>query len=240
MRFDERVIVITGAGREGQVGEIVAAAFADRGAHLVLVDRDRAIADARAAALRERAARVEPLAADLSSDEGARALGRQIERAYGPKVDALVQLAGGFAAAGPVAEDDAALWNRMLAINLLTAVNTTRALLPYLRAARGHIVFTASESVLPGTRIAGTAAYVAAKSGIVALMRAVAQEEHAHGIRANAIAPAAIRTATNLSSMGESAAYVEREAVADAILWLCSPASRAISGQVVRLSAGET
>ena len=236
MGFDGKLVVITGAGREGQVGEAVAAAFASQGAQLALVDRDATVADARARALTGRSARVEPIAADLSDPGGARTLADHIDRVFGPRVDALIHLAGGFAAAGPVAGDDRQLWDRMLAINLFTAVNTTRALLPFVRATRGAIVFTASESVLPETSIAGTAAYVAAKSGVVALMRAVAQEEREHGIRANAIAPAAIRTASNVAGMSDRTAYVERQAVADAILWLSSSAGRSINGQVIRLS----
>lgn len=236
MRFDEQVVVITGVGREGQVGEAVAAAFAGAGARLALVDLDAGNASARAASLGALARRVEPIAADLATPDGARALARHVEGAFGPRVHALVHLAGGFAAAGPVADDDRTVWDRMLAINLFTAVNTTRALMPLVRAAHGAIVFTASESVLPDARIAGTAAYAAAKSGVVALMRAVSQEERGHDVRANAIAPAAIRTARNVSDMGDTTAYVEREAVADTILWLCSPASSAINGQVIRLS----
>jgi NAD(P)-dependent dehydrogenase (short-subunit alcohol dehydrogenase family) len=236
MRFDEKVVVLTGVGREGQVGEAVAAAFARRGALLALVNRDEASATARARSLAGLAARAEPIAADLADPQGARTMAHRIEELFGPRVDALVQLAGGFGAAGPVAEDDRAIWDRMLAINLFTAVNSTRALLPFLRRARGAVVYTASESVLPDARIAGTAAYAAAKSGVVALMRAIAQEEQAHGVRANAIAPAAIRTAQNLADMGTGGPYVEREAVADVIVWLCSPQSTAINGQVVRLS----
>ena len=240
MRFDGKLVVITGTGREGQVGEAVASAFAALGADLALVDRDASLAGARAHALADRAARVEPIAADLADPGGARSLADHIERVFEPRVHALVHLAGGFAAAGPVAGDDPQVWDRMLAINLFTAVNTTRALLPLVRAARGAIVFTASESVLPEATIAGTAAYVAAKSAVVALMRAVSQEEREHGVRANAIAPAAIRTASNLAAMGDRTAYVEREAVADAITWLASPSSRAINGQVIRLSPGRS
>jgi NAD(P)-dependent dehydrogenase (short-subunit alcohol dehydrogenase family) len=105
-----------------------------------------------------------------------------------------------------------------------------------LQAARGAIVYFASEAALPGSRVSGIAGYAAAKSAVVTLMRAVAQEEKANGVRANALAPGAIRTATNLQSMGESARYVEREAVADAVLYLCSEEARAITGQVIALS----
>jgi NAD(P)-dependent dehydrogenase (short-subunit alcohol dehydrogenase family) len=66
-------------------------------------------------------------------------------------------------------------------------------------------------------------------------MRAVADEERANGVRANAVAPTAIRTEANLSTMGDTTRYVEREDVAAAVSWLCSDASRAVSGQVIRL-----
>jgi NAD(P)-dependent dehydrogenase (short-subunit alcohol dehydrogenase family) len=54
-------------------------------------------------------------------------------------------------------------------------------------------------------------------------------------VRANAVAPAAIRTAANLADMGADTSYVTREAVADVVLWLCSDAARAVTGQVVRV-----
>jgi NAD(P)-dependent dehydrogenase (short-subunit alcohol dehydrogenase family) len=66
-------------------------------------------------------------------------------------------------------------------------------------------------------------------------MQAIAQEERDNGVRANALAPAAIRTAANLAEMGADAAYVTREAVADVVVWLCSDAARAVTGQVVRV-----
>jgi 3-oxoacyl-[acyl-carrier protein] reductase len=79
-------------------------------------------------------------------------------------------------------------------------------------------------------------AYAVSKAGVITLMRAVAQEERESGVRANALAPTAIRTAANLESMGASARYVEREEVADAVMFLCfSPAAQAITGQVIQL-----
>jgi NAD(P)-dependent dehydrogenase (short-subunit alcohol dehydrogenase family) len=64
-------------------------------------------------------------------------------------------------------------------------------------------------------------------------MRAVAQEERPHGVRANAVAPTTIRTADNLAAMGADVPMVTREAVADVVLWLCSESGRAVSGQVI-------
>jgi 3-oxoacyl-[acyl-carrier protein] reductase len=79
-------------------------------------------------------------------------------------------------------------------------------------------------------------AYAVSKAGVITLMRAVAQEERQTGVRSNALAPTAIRTATNLESMDASTRYVEREEVADAVLFLCfSEAARSITGQVIQL-----
>jgi NAD(P)-dependent dehydrogenase (short-subunit alcohol dehydrogenase family) len=78
--------------------------------------------------------------------------------------------------------------------------------------------------------------YAASKAGVTALMRAVAQEERANGIRSNALAPTAIRTGANLDSMGDKFAYVERESVAAVIAFLCSREAVNITGQVIELA----
>src|SRR5687767_14645021 len=137
---------------------------------------------------------------------------------------------------GKVSDSDPEAWARQLGIGLTTAYLTTRAFLPLVRRRRGSIVFFASAAALPGGRIGGMSAYAVSKAGVITLMRAVAQEERETGVRANALAPTSIRTATNIESMGPDARYVEREEVADAVRFLCfSPASLAISGQVIQL-----
>jgi NAD(P)-dependent dehydrogenase (short-subunit alcohol dehydrogenase family) len=233
MEFAGRSVVLTGVGREGQVGEAVAQAFAERGARVFLVDHTEANVRARADALVKRGLRAAALAADLTDATAAAALAERVRDATAGRLHALVHLAGGFASSGPVAESDPAVWHRQLAMNATTAYLTARAFLPLLRATKGAAVFFASEAVLPNARMANLAAYVASKSAVVALMQAVAQEERAHGVRANAVAPTSIRTADNVAAMGADAPMVTREAVADVVLWLCSDASRAVTGQVV-------
>jgi 3-oxoacyl-[acyl-carrier protein] reductase len=235
MRFDDRLIVLTGAGRAGQVGEAVAAAFAAAGARLALVGRETAEVEARAAALRADGHHAASYAADLADAAQVEALARRVTRENGERVDALINVAGGFALSGPVAESDVAVLPRQLAINLTTAYHATRFFLPALRAARGAIVYFASEAVAAGGSVAGIFAYAAAKAGVVTLMRAVAEEERDRGVRANAVAPAAIRTGTNIAAMGSGVRYVEREQVADTVLYLCSDAASAITGQIIRL-----
>jgi NAD(P)-dependent dehydrogenase (short-subunit alcohol dehydrogenase family) len=234
-RFDGRTVLVTGVGRRGQVGEAVAAAFAAEGAALILVDRELDDANARAAELRAIGADARAFACDLANSAQLTTLAAEISGAYAGRLNALVALAGGFAMSGPIAESDPEAWQRQIDINLTTAFLSTRAFLPLLRPAAGAIVYFASAAALPGGAAAGMAAYAAAKAGVVALMRAVSADERPHGVRANAVAPTAIRTAANLQTMGEQANYVERNDVASAVCFLCSTDAQAISGQVVRL-----
>ena len=231
-----RLALITGVGRAGQVGEAVARAFAERGDHVLMVNRDLADATARADEFRAAGLAATPYACDLSDAGQVTALAALVAREHGPALDALVNLAGGFAMSGPVAESAPDVWDRMHRINVVTAYLATRAFLPQLRAARGAIVFFASEAALPGASVTNVWAYAAAKTAVLTLMRAVAREERDTGVRANAVAPTSIRTAANLESMGPEVRYVEREDVAATVRYLCSTEARAVSGQVVRLA----
>lgn len=235
MSFEQRVVMVTGIGRRGQTGEAIARAFAERGARIIAVDHATAEGDARAAELRAAGFEAHAFACDLSDESQVATLASTIRSSYDARLDVLINAAGGFAMSGPVAESDTAVWTRQFAINLTTAYLTTRAFLPLLRPARGAIVYFASAAALPGAKGAQMSAYVAAKSGVLALMRAVAAEEHASGVRANAIAPTSIRTAANVESMGANAKYVEREEVAAAALWLASAEAAAVTGQVLQL-----
>jgi NAD(P)-dependent dehydrogenase (short-subunit alcohol dehydrogenase family) len=223
-------------GGDGQVGQAVALAFARAGASLALVDRTAANVEARAAELVRDGHTAVGYACDLTDPLGVAALASQIRGRLGERIHGFVHMAGGFGMSGPVAESTDDVWNRQIAINLTTAYVAARGFLPMVRAARGAMVFFASEAVLPGSTGARMSAYAVAKSGVVALMRAIAAEERSHGVRANAIAPSSIRTAANVRDMGAGAKYVEREQVADAVLYLCSPAASAISGVVLPLS----
>jgi NAD(P)-dependent dehydrogenase (short-subunit alcohol dehydrogenase family) len=223
--------LVTGVSKKGQVGEAVASAFAARGDTVILVARHEAD-------VRERAAEIPGASAyvcDLADPAAVDRLARDVRSAHGGRLDALVHTAGGFGMSGPLSSADPAVLQQQLSINLVTAFLVTRAFFDSVRSARGSIVFFASESVLEGARTARMSAYAAAKSAVVGLMRSVADEGRADGVRANAVAPGTIRTATNVEAMGGDQRYVEREDVASSVLFLCSEAARAVSGQVIRL-----
>lgn len=227
--------LVTGVGSKGQVGEAVAAALAKRGDTVVLVSRAEDEIRARADELVASGYSARGYGCDLADARAVDRLADRVRSEHGDRLDALVNLAGGFASSGPLAQSDPAVAERQIQINFMTAYLTTRAMLPLVRSARGSVVFFASEAVVEGARTSGISAYAAAKAAVVALMRSVADEGRELGVRANALAPAAIRTATNEASMGADAKYVEREDVAAAVAFLCSPAARAITGQVLRL-----
>ena len=226
-----RHVVITGVCRPGQAGEIVAQVFAAAGASVHLLDRDPGIID--------RASEIGPAATpyqlDLTDLDAVQQVADTVSAAANGRLAAVLNIAGGFALSGPLARSDPAIWHKMVAINLTTAYNVTRAFLPMVRAGGGTVLFIGSQASLPGGKSAEMAAYSAAKAGVIALMRAVAQEESPHGVTVNAVAPSAIRTAANLDSMGDGFKYVEREEFAAALLQLCAPSARRITGQVIQL-----
>lgn len=233
--LDGKVAVLTGVSRPGQVGELVARSLAERGVSVVLIDRTGVEAEARAKELRDQGLRATAYRADLTDAAQLAEVARAVEGEAGG-VDALVNIAGGFSMSGKVSDSEPDAWAKQLAIGLTTAYLTTRAFLPLLRLRRGAIVYFASAAALPGGRIAEMSAYAVSKAGVMTLMRAVAQEERETGVRSNALAPTAIRTAANMESMSPSTRYVEREEVADAVQFLCfSTAARSVTGQVIQL-----
>lgn len=236
MSNESSTVVLTGVGAAGQVGEVVAAAFAARGASLVLVDRAAHNVQARAAELAAAGHTAHAYACDLTDVDSVTSLAEQVAAVHGGRVHALVHMAGGFSMSGPVAESTVETWNRMIAINLTTAFLTTRAFLPLLRRTSGSIVLFAAHPALAGVAGPNMSAYAVAKSGVAALMRAIAAEEREHGVRANAIAPAAIRTASNVASMGSEGPFIEREQVADVVTYLCSGAASSITGELLPLT----
>jgi NAD(P)-dependent dehydrogenase (short-subunit alcohol dehydrogenase family) len=240
MDFTNQLVVITGVGRIGQVGEALALSFAQRGATLALLDHRLGDVEARAAELRESGFSATAHAADLADADAAKAVADEVIAAtrdrFGGAVHAVICAAGGFGQTGPLDESDPAGWRRQLTINLDTAFGTTRAFLPAVRAGKGSFVYFGSVAALPGGNPSGRAAYAAAKSGVLTLMNAVAREERPNGVRANAVVPTSVRTFANLEAMGDGGPYVERESVADVVAFLASPLARNVTGQAIRLA----
>lgn len=236
---EQSLIVLTGVSHPGQVGEALATHFAANGFSLALIGRSLTDVQARVSdlPLTQPGQEFSAHAADLADASAAVSVAAEIMHAHKTsRVHAVICVAGGFGATGPLDESSPDAWKHQFAINMDTAFATTRAFLPAVREARGSFVYFASAAALASGSPKGLAAYAAAKSGVIALMRAVSADERHNEVRANAVAPTAIRTATNVASMGDKLNYVERESVAETVAFLVSPAARNVTGQVITLS----
>lgn len=175
-----RVVVITGA--TGGVGSALAQVFAtDR---LVLVGRD----PDRLAALADLYPGSRTVSTDLADPA---TVGPAVTAALAPDeaVGVLVHNAG-VAPHGPVADADTAVWSGALAVNTVTPAVLTAALLPRVRAARGHVVFIGSGQSLAASP--GFGAYAASKFALRALADALRGEEP--DIRVTSLFPGRIAT----------------------------------------------
>src|SRR6185369_2998090 len=110
--YTDSTVVLTGVGAEGQVGEVVAQAFADLGASLVLVDRTAEKVEARAAAVKKAGHPAAGYACDLTSPRDVEALVARVRANHGDAVHALVHMAGGFAMSGAVGDSAIEVWDR--------------------------------------------------------------------------------------------------------------------------------
>lgn len=234
--FRDRVVLVTGVGRAGQIGNAVALAFGRAGAKLVLADLNAVGVAERAREFAAAGIEARPCAGDLTLPDIAALAVETAQRAFG-RLDVVVNLAGGLTTHGPIERTGVHDFDREIAINLKTTFLVSQAAVAALAATRGAIVNVASIAVLEPQ--APMAAYVAAKAGIAGLTRSLALELGDRGIRVNAIAPGMVRTGDNVAAVGTAAAYVELSAIADGVLSLADPAATT-TGEIlpIRPSAG--
>lgn len=238
--------LVTGGARG--IGAACAHALLMRGARVTLAGRD---AQSLLAALEAMSPQDGTLAAqvlDVTDEESVRAGFAAAAERFG-RIDILINNAGQ-AAPAPFGKTDAALWRRMLDVNLTGTFHCTQAALPgMLEAKWGRVVNVASTAGLVGYRY--VSAYVAAKHGVIGLTRALALEVAAKGVTVNAVCPGytetdivreAIANIVAKTGRGEDEAraelaagnpqkrLVQSEEVANAVAWLCLPESAAMNG----------
>jgi NAD(P)-dependent dehydrogenase (short-subunit alcohol dehydrogenase family) len=220
--FRDRVVLVTGVGRAGQIGNAVAQAFGRSGARLVLADLNAVGVAERAREFAAAGMEARPCAGDLTLPDIAALAIETAVRGFG-RLDAVVNLAGGLTTYGPIERIGVRDFDREIAINLKTTFLVSQAAVEALAATRGAIVNVASIAVVDPQ--APMAAYVAAKAGIAGFTRSLALELRDRGIRVNAVAPGMVRTGDNVAAAGAGAAYVELTAIAEGILSLADPAA---------------
>ncbi len=219
-----RIVIVTGAS--GALGRAVVARLKAQGVVVAAVD---------AAATVEIDADLVMAGVDLADAFAVGAAFETVATTLGPIVG-LANIAGGFVWE-PVVGGEAETWDRMFRTNLLTAALASRAALPHLLKQGGSIVNVgAAGAVDPAT---GMAPYAAAKAGVMALTRSLADELRGKGVRVNAVMPTILDTPTNRRDMphADPAGWVQPKDAAEVIAFLLSDAAVAVNGAGVALAA---
>jgi NAD(P)-dependent dehydrogenase (short-subunit alcohol dehydrogenase family) len=228
MTFKGQAVLITGAA--GNLGRAVAAAFAEVGANLVIIDlKDDALKSVAtkgaSGVLAQRADLADPASIAAAVDAAIKRFGR---------IDALCNLAGGFQMGEKVHEIPADKWDFMMELNAGSVLRMSNAVVPHmLKAGGGRIVNIGANSALSGKAEMG--AYIASKSAVIRLTETMAAELRGHNINVNCVLPSIIDTPQNRAAMpkADPKKWVAPEALADVLLFLCSPAARAIHGAAI-------
>jgi NAD(P)-dependent dehydrogenase (short-subunit alcohol dehydrogenase family) len=223
--MDGKVVVITGAS--GALGRVVADEALARGAGVSGIDH-------APSQLPATANRLELGSVDLTDAAAAKKAIDAVASYFG-KIDVLVNIAGGFAYE-TVIDGDPKTWARMYALNVTTALNASRAAIPYLIASSaGRIISVGAMGALQAG--AGMGAYAASKAGVHRLTEALAAE-HKGKITVNAVLPSTIDTAANRVSMPKAdfGKWVAPKELADVILFLASDAASAVTGALLPVS----
>ena len=243
-RLDGKVAVVTGAGRG--IGQGVALAFAEMGAHVVCAARTPSEIEDTATRARAFGVKALALPCDVTNPEQLEGVVRRTVGDFG-RLDLLVNNAGGFPPM-PFLDMDLATWEWCFKFNLTSAFLMTRLALPHLLEHEGAAVLNISSAAGRIVR-AKFAAYGTAKAALSFMTKQLAAE-FAPRVRVNALAVGAVDTSAlrpfvkddeirgKMEAMTPMGRIGHVEDIAIAALWLCSPAGNWVTGKVVEVDGG--
>ena len=247
-RLAGKVALITGGA--GSIGAATAEAFVAAGARVVIVDLDEPALEAQAARLGPDV--VAWAVTDVTdSDQVSRAVGLAVER-FG-KLDVAFANAGVFGVVASVADYPAAIFEHVMAVNVLGSFLTAQHALRVMEPGGSLII---NSSVVGLTSDQGIAAYATSKHAVVGLMRTAAKEVAARGIRVNTLHPGptdnAFQHAIEVEAVGGSpeasaaafetmiplARHAAPEEIAQAVVFLAGDESRFMTGHTLTVDGG--
>ncbi len=227
------LVLVTGVGRAGQIGNAVALAFGRAGAKIVACDLNAVGVAERVREFAAQGVDARPCGGDLTEPDIA-ALAVEIALKHFGRLDVVVNVAGGLTTFGPIGDITVQALDREISINLKTAVLVSQAAIEALTRTRGCIInFSSIAYFNPQSPMA---VYSAAKAAVAGFTRSLALELQDRQVRVNAVAPAMVRTVDNLAAVGDGGAqYVELQEITDGVMSLASP-DATTTGQVVPIS----
>lgn len=246
-RFEGKVALITGGG--SGIGRATAIGFASEGAKVVIDDINSEGGEETLRMIKSAGGEAIFFKADISKAAEVEALVQKTIETYG-RLDCAFNNAGvgePLKRMGKTSEDN---WDRVMATNLKGVYLCMKYEIPHMyKQRKGAIVNTASMAGLKG--LAGQAAYVASKHGVVGLTKSAAIEYATTGIRINAVCPGVINTPLIAHGLKErpylEKSYVQMEPIgrlgkpeeiAAAVLWLCSDEASFVVGSVLSVDGG--
>lgn len=246
MDLQGKTIIVTGAS--SGIGAAAARVFAQAGANLVLGARRAPELEKAAAAARNTGANAVILPGDVTEHGYAEALVDLARTEYGG-LDGAFNNAGIVGDMLAVPDMPTANWSKVIATNLTSAFFAARAQIPaMLERGRGSIVFTSSFVGVSNGGLAGMGAYAASKAGLVGLVKSLASDHAAAGVRVNALLPGGTITpaggegdadvlafVANLHPMKRMASAAE---IAEVALFLLSDRASFVTGSAMLADGG--
>lgn len=243
----DRLALVTGAGRG--IGAAVCRRLAAEGVRIAAADLNQADLDALAADLHGKGTQVLTGIVDVRDEAAQRRFVERVENELGPITD--VVPCAGVTRSAPAETMTAEAWKQVLDVNLTgTFLTCTAAARPMLRRGRGAIVGIASITAKGGQP--GRANYAASKWGLVGLLKTLAVEWGARGIRVNGVAPNGVDTPMLVDGVPEHfresvmldrtpmGRFARAEEIADVIAFLLSGMASYVNGAVVEVDGGLT
>ncbi len=219
-----KVVLITGAS--GGLGNFITEGFLAEGTIVVGVARS-----IQASAFSS--SKFLAMPADLTRGDSTKEMVNAAVARF-EKIDILVHVMGGFAGGELIDNTDDTTFDKMMNLNLRSAFNITRAVLPHMRRAKqGRVIAIGARSAVEPK--AYLSAYCASKAALVSLIRTVALEGKDDGITANVILPGTMDTPANRADMptADFSKWVPPAKVANLALWLASEEASQVSGALV-------
>ncbi len=229
--MNDSVVLVTGGA--GNLGQAVTRRFLEAGARVAVPIYKTDQGSVFDSLSGEFGDRLYSFGLDLTTERGSeQAVQRVME--WGGRIDAVAHLIGGYLGEPRLAETEIESWDRMMDLNLKSAWLIARAALPgMVQNGGGSFVFVSSRAARTGR--AGHVSYAVAKSALITLAEAIAEEYAGEGIRANAVLPGTVDTPRNRETQpnADHSRWTLPDEIARVVVFLASDRAKAINAAAI-------